>query len=128
MFTEAMLNLYTQDLPRAVGFYRDLIGFEQTYRFPADGAPRLVELRLGPSRLAISDHAALAETAPLVLTPGHQHELVLWCGDVDAAIAQLRGAGCPILVEPYDHVASHRRAYVGDPDGNWVALVSESSS
>jgi catechol 2,3-dioxygenase-like lactoylglutathione lyase family enzyme len=69
MFTEAMLNLYTQDLPRAVGFYRDLIGFEQTYRFPADGAPRLVELRLGPSRLAISDHAALAETAPLVLTP-----------------------------------------------------------
>jgi catechol 2,3-dioxygenase-like lactoylglutathione lyase family enzyme len=42
---------------------------------------------------------------------------------MDAAIARLRAARAPVLVEPYDHVAGHRRAYVADPDGNWLALV-----
>lgn len=123
MFTESMLNLYSQDLPRAVGFYRDQIGFQQTFRFPAEGDPRHVELRLGASRLALSDRAALAETGLPAPTPGHPHELVVWCDDVDAAVARLRGAGSPVVREPYDHVAGHRRAYVSDPDGNWVALV-----
>lgn len=43
--------------------------------------------------------------------------------DVDAAVARVRSAGAPVLVEPYDHVAGHRRAYVPDPDGNWLAFV-----
>jgi hypothetical protein len=27
------------------------------------------------------------------------------------------------VIEPYDHVAGHRRAYVADPDGTSLALV-----
>lgn len=123
MFTESMLNLYSRDLPRAVGFYRDQIGFQQTFQFPAEGDPRHVELRLGQSRLALSDPAAVAETGLPAPTAGHPHELVVWCQDVDAAVAKLRATGSPVLIEPYDHVAGHRRAYVSDPDGNWVALV-----
>jgi lactoylglutathione lyase len=123
VFRESMLNLYSQDLPRAIGFYRDVIGFEQTYRFPPTGEPRHVELRLGTSRLALSDRVALAETGLPDPTPGHPHELVVWCDGVDAAVAKLREAGSPVLIEPYNHIAGHRRAYVSDPDGNWVALV-----
>lgn len=100
MFTESMLNLYSRDLRRAIAFYRDQIGFEQTCQFPAEGEPRHVELRLGPSRLALSDLAALTEAGLPAPTPGHTHELVVWCDDVDAAVAQLRGAGSRVLMDP----------------------------
>jgi predicted enzyme related to lactoylglutathione lyase len=46
-----------------------------------------------------------------------------WCDDVDAETEWLSAAGAAVEVEPYDHVAGHRRAYLADPDGNWLALV-----
>lgn len=46
----------------------------------------------------------------------------MWCADVDGEAARLRAAGT-VVIEPYDHVGGHRRAYVADPDGNWLALV-----
>lgn len=51
-------------------------------------------------------------------------ELTVWCDSVDEALESLRAAQVPDLVEPYDHPARHRRAHITDPDGNWVALVS----
>lgn len=51
-------------------------------------------------------------------------ELVVWCDSADDAVAALRAAGTPVLVEPYTG-HGNRRAYVTDPDGNWLALVSK---
>jgi hypothetical protein len=51
-------------------------------------------------------------------------ELVVWCDSADDAVAVLRAAGTPVLVEPYTG-HGNRRAYVTDPDGNWLALVSK---
>jgi lactoylglutathione lyase len=31
--------LYVDDLERALGFYRDLLGYEVTFRFPPEGEP-----------------------------------------------------------------------------------------
>lgn len=118
-----MLNLYSADVAAAAHFYGDLLGFNQTFQYPPSGAPRHVELRLGDSMLAITSHAAVRETGLPQPSPGHMHELVVWCDSVDAAIERLRSAGAAVLIEPYDHVAGHRRAYVADPDGNWLALV-----
>ena len=125
LFTASMPNLYSRDVSVAAGFYRDLVGFSQTYQYPPDGAPRHVELRLGSSLLAISSLDAVAEVGLPPTSDGHAHELVVWCDDIDAAIVRFRAAGAPILVEPHTHVAGHRRAYVGDPDGHWLALVQE---
>jgi catechol 2,3-dioxygenase-like lactoylglutathione lyase family enzyme len=125
MFTASMPNLYSSDVAAAASFYRGLLGFSQTYRYPPDGAPRHVELRLGSSLLAISSLEAVVEMGLPPTRSGHDHELVVWCDDMDAAIAQLRAAGAPILIEPHTHVAGHRRAYVADPDGHWLALVQE---
>jgi lactoylglutathione lyase len=36
--------LYTEDLPRALAFYRDRLGFEQAYQFPPDGEAVFVGL------------------------------------------------------------------------------------
>lgn len=125
MFMSSMPNLYSADVAAAVEFYRDVLGFEQTYQFPPHGRPEHVELRLGDSMLALSSHAAVRQTGLPAPSAGHPQELVVWCRDMDAAIARLRAAHAPVLVEPYDHVAGHRRAYVADPDGNWLALVQE---
>jgi lactoylglutathione lyase len=123
MFTSFMPNLYSADVAAAAHFYGDMLGFSQTFQYPPSGAPRHIELRLGDSMLAISSHAAIRETGLPAPSPGHVQELVVWCDNVETAVARLRGAGTPVVVEPYDHVAGHRRAYVADPDGNWLALV-----
>jgi lactoylglutathione lyase len=120
MATRSMPNIFTRDIDAAVAFYRDQLGLAETFRFPRAGRPEHVVL--GDSQLALSSPRA-AEAAGLDPTAGNPFELVLWCEDVDAEATRLRAAGATIVTEPYDHVAGHRRAYVADPDGNWLALV-----
>lgn len=122
-FSGWMPNVFTDDVARALRFYRDVLGFQETFRFPREGRPLHVELRLGESVLAISESGEVVEMGLPAPAAGGHHELVLWCADVDGAVQELRDEGVPILVEPFAHVAGHRRAYAADPDGNWLALV-----
>jgi predicted enzyme related to lactoylglutathione lyase len=52
-------------------------------------------------------------------------ELVVGCDSADGTVAALRAAGTPVLQDPYNHFSGHRRAYVADPDGNWIVLASK---
>jgi lactoylglutathione lyase len=125
VFTSVMPNLYVADVERAVAFYRGLLGGRETFRYPAQGPAEHVELRLGDVTIALSGRAAVRGEGLPAPTRGNPLELVVWCDSVDAAVAALRAAGAPVLVEPYEHSAGHRRAYVADPDGNWIALVGK---
>lgn len=120
--TAGMPNIFTDDPRAALGFYRDALGFAQVERWPAEGRPEHVVLQLGGSLFAISSPTAVRATG---LTPsaGRPFELVIWCDDVDRETARLRAGGVRVLVEPYQHPGGHRRSYLADPDGNWVALV-----
>jgi lactoylglutathione lyase len=118
-----MPHLYTADVERAVAFYRDQLGGTQTFSIPATGPAEHVELRLGDVTVALSHRDAVARQGLPAPTPGHPMELTVECDSADDMIAALRAAGTPVLVEPYDGHA-HRRAYVSDPDGNWIALIS----
>jgi predicted enzyme related to lactoylglutathione lyase len=53
---------------------------------------------------------------------------VVGCDSADDAVAALRAAGTPVLVEPYSHGSGFRRAYVADPDGNWIVIASRDST
>jgi len=53
MIEELFPILSTPDLPRALAFYRDLLGGVVTYQFPAEGDPGYVGLALGVSHLGI---------------------------------------------------------------------------
>ena len=53
MYGEFFPMLATRDLGPMLHFYRDLLGFEQTYQFPPDGEPGYVGLRLGVAELGI---------------------------------------------------------------------------
>ena len=123
--TAVMPNLYTSDIDRAVAFYRDLLGGKQTFRTPAEGTPEHVELRLGDVIIALTSRGAVPRQGLPEPTSGHPLELVVECDSADEAVAALRAAGTPVIVEPYSHLSGHRRAYVADPDGNWVAVISK---
>lgn len=123
-FTSVMPNLYSADVDRAVAFYRDLLGGTQTFRTPAEGQAVHVELRLGDITIAISAREEVPKQGLPMPTEGHPLELVVGCESADDAVAALRAAGTPVLVEPYNHAAGHRRAYVADPDGNWIVVAS----
>ena len=124
-FLSVMPNLYVSDVERSAAFYRDLLGGTETFRLPAEGPAEHVELRLGDVVIALSAAAVVPDQGLPAPTPGHPLELVVWCDSADDAVATLRAAGVPVLVEPSDHVSGNRRGYVADPDGNWLALVSK---
>ncbi|MCG7346282.1 VOC family protein [Sporosarcina sp. ACRSL] len=124
MFLSAFPSLYTSDINSSLTFYRDLLEFEETFRFPDTGEPEHVELRLGNSLIALTTYAAAKEGSVSAPTTGHPFELTIWAEDAEHAINRLREAEVPVLIEPKVHNAGIRRSYVSDPDGNWVAIVS----
>jgi lactoylglutathione lyase len=127
-FRSAFPILYSEDLPAALRFYRDLLGFAVTYRFPEDGEPVFVGLRLDGSEIAIGDisapDAAAIHWRPLRPVSGHRFELCMYADDVDAAVEALRAAGVGVLAEPADQPWGERLAYVEDPDGNPVMITA----
>lgn len=120
-----MPHLYVADVARAVAFYRDLLGGTQTFRHPERGPAQHAELALGDTVIALSSQDAVAAEGLPAPTRGNPLELTVFCDDADATVAALRAAGTPVLKEPASHFSGHRRAYVTDPDGNWVALASK---
>jgi lactoylglutathione lyase len=116
--------LYADDLPRTLDFYRDLVGFSETFRFPDEGEPEFVALELDGSELAIGRAAEPLHGKRLRPVSGHRFELCVYTDDVDAAVERLRGAGVPVLVEPADQPWQERLAYVEDPDSNPVMITA----
>lgn len=119
MFTETFPILSTRDLPRLVGFYRDVLGFTETYRFPAGGEPQYVSLRLD----AGSDLGIGAEPSAPV-GPEQRFDLCVYADDCDAAVAHLRAHGARITSEPADMPWGERAARALDPDGNRLVILS----
>lgn len=128
MLTSVMPNLYSTDVERALTFYRDTLEGTETFRYPTEGVPEHVEIRVGDVTLAITSRLSLEEAGLPPATDGNPMELVMWCDSADETVATLRKADVPILVEPFDHMSGHRRAYITDPDGNRIALVSQTTT
>lgn len=117
MFSEAFPIITVPDLPESVAFYRDLLGFRETYRFPPAGEPEFVTLKLGTSELGLG--------AGEVGDPAVGFALCVYADDCDRAVATLRAAGTPIVEEPADMPWGERMARVTDPAGNELVIVAK---
>jgi catechol 2,3-dioxygenase-like lactoylglutathione lyase family enzyme len=123
MFRDCLTTLYCADLDASLTFYRDRLGFAETFRYPRDGAPLHVELRLGGAVVALSTLDAI-EAYGLPARRGEPFELALGTDDTDEAVATVRAAGVRVLVEPMVAPNGQRVAYLADPDGNRIRVWS----
>ena len=124
MFRDPQVNVYVADVEGMARFYRDVLGFTETFRTPAEGTPVHVELRIGGFVVGMAGiDAARAMHGIDVGGDRPRAEVVLWTDDVDAAYEQVVAAGGRPLAQPHDFLASVRAAWVADPEGNPVELV-----
>ena len=126
MFADALVNLYTGDIEAGLRFYRDLLGFRETFRTPLEGTPEHVEMRLNGFTLALGTVEAAKRVHGVDAAPGSAAMvLVLWTDDVDAAYEKLVAAGTPAVQPPHDTGNNNRNALLRDPDGNLVEFVAK---
>lgn len=125
-FNDPAINYYVEDVERAVRFYTEHFGFAETFRTPREGKPVHVELTLGGLKLGLASREAGQTMHNLPLGPGGypRAELVIWTEDVDAAYTMLIEKGVPSVSAPHDFLSALRAAWVMDPDGNPVEIVS----
>jgi lactoylglutathione lyase len=109
-FRDAFTIFHTTDLERAVGFYRERLGFEERYRME----DQFVVVGLGPFELGLA--------AAQRVDPAGRAVLWLYCDDVDTEVTALRKAGVEVAREPENMDWGERMATVLDPDGNEIFL------
>ena len=121
MFDSAFPIITTPDLPRALGFYRDLLDGQVSYQFPPEGPPAYVSMDIGSAHLGLGHDPAIGEDE------GRQRfSLWVYAADCDAAIERLRTGGVKIVEDPVDQPWGERVARVHDPDGNVVIIGTRS--
>ena len=126
MFVSAFVNLYTRDIEAGLRFYRDTLGFTETFRTPKQGIPEHVELILNGFGLGLGTVAAAKRVHGVDASPGSPAMvLVVWTDDVDKAFERLTSSGAPAVQPPHDTGNNNRNALLRDPDGNLVELVAK---
>lgn len=128
MFVTALVNLYTHDIEAGLHFYRDLLGFTETFRTPTEGVPEHVELRLNGFTIGLGTVEAAKNVHGVEAAPGSPAMvLVVWTDDVDQAYGELAAAGMPVVQPPHNTGNNNRNALLRDPDGNFVEIVAKRS-
>jgi lactoylglutathione lyase len=122
-FRESFPIIYARDLEQSVAFYSEALGFEVTYRWPADGELEYAFLRLGETGIGIGRGSVLPDVdAPAADAP-RRFELCIYTDDTDAAAERLRSFGARELMAPADQPWSERLCYFEDPDGNPIQIT-----
>jgi lactoylglutathione lyase len=128
MFVTGFVQLYTRDIEAALRFYRDLLGFKETFRTPLEGTPEHVELKLNDFSIGLGTVDAAKRVHGIDALPGRPSmSLVIWTDDADRAFEQLVAARTPVEQAPHDTGNNNRNALLRDPDGNLVEIVSKRS-
>jgi catechol 2,3-dioxygenase-like lactoylglutathione lyase family enzyme len=126
MFVTALVNLYTRDIESSLQFYRDRLGFEETFRTPTEGSPDHVELQLNGFTIGLGTVEAARMVHAVEPVPGAPAMvLVVWTDDVDKSFGEMVAAGVPPLQPPHNTGNNNRNALLRDPDGNLVEIVAK---
>jgi lactoylglutathione lyase len=117
--------LSCSDLGRSLAFYADLLEGIETYRFPDDGEPAFIALRIGESsEIGLGGIAnEPAHGRPQRPASGHRVELCVYVDDVDETFARARLNDFEVVADPADMPWGERTAWIADPDGNLIMLT-----
>jgi glyoxylase I family protein len=123
-----LLQVY--DMPTALAFYRDLLGFEVLHSAPPGAVTHWAMLRNGSVYLMLNTKYEFDYERPLEpdRTSGRDDfALYLECEDADAAYRELQAKGWTDLEEPTTASYGMRQFQVRDPDGFTLCLQHEIS-
>ena len=122
-----MVTVYVSDLPRAVEFYTEKLGFAKTAAFSDGNMPDIVWVCPKPSSLV-----PLATEIGLELAPegdpriGSSRGMVFTADDIEAAYLQLKNKGVSFTMDlvrhEYGSGEGDQEARFVDPDGNEFLL------
>jgi catechol 2,3-dioxygenase-like lactoylglutathione lyase family enzyme len=125
VFSNFQVNMIVEDVEPCVTFYKAL-GFEETYRTPAEGPAEHVEVRSIGLTLGVSSATAARDAHGLDVSAGNAVQVCLWCDDVDAAVERMLQVGARVARDPRDFQDGRlRNAWVLDPANNLVTVVHE---
>jgi catechol 2,3-dioxygenase-like lactoylglutathione lyase family enzyme len=116
------VRYFVDDVDTALGFYRDLLGFEVVMH----PAPPFAMLARGDLRLLLSapgggPGGGAAMPDGRLPEPGGWNRFQIEVSDLDAEVDRLRGAGASFRNEIVEGVGG-RQILVDDPAGNCVEL------
>jgi len=115
-FNHAMI--YVKDVTRAVGFYRDLLGFKLIEDFRFDGTPVYARLRAPGGDGTIALHQA----GPGASLVSDGVRLYFEVRELDDFCQKLMRKGFYITQMPRMMEWGWRHAYLNDPDGHEISL------
>lgn len=115
---EAFPILHASDPEGLVRFYSVALGFEQGFRFPAEGPLEYAFLRLRPLGIGIGRRPADAPPA----AESREFELWVYTDNADEAVERAIAAGATLLEPPVDQPWGERVGLIGDPEGFRVRI------
>lgn len=116
--------VYVRDVPKALEFYGDLLGYEQHSQFPPEGDAVFVGLRRDQSELGLVHESSPQTLLSRGIGEGLRFELFVYVDDVDETVNRMRTAEVEVLREPEDMPWGERLAFVADPEGNPVTIAA----
>jgi len=115
-FNHAMV--YAKDVQRALGFYRDLLGFKLVDEFRHEGTPLYARLRAPGGDGTIALHLA----GPGTSLASDGVRLYFEIRELDDFCRKLQAKGFYITQMPRMMPWGWRHAYLNDPDGHEISL------
>ena len=120
------LGIVTTDAAAAVGFYRDVLGFEDQGEMPMPGGT-MHRLACGSSVIKIvsprNPPPASAPPGGIQGATGYRYWTIT-VGNLDELVAACEAAGRKVVVPVTELRPGVTIAIVEDPDGNWVEFLA----
>ena len=112
-----------EDYPKALGFYRDFLGFEMICEVAIPAPDQLAMLSMGNTILELIPERSAGESS------GALNHIALATDDVDELLEKVRTAGYEVTMEPDEFMLPHgvaiRIAFFKGPAGESIELLCE---
>ena len=127
MPTDAMrlrMELFVEDMDRAIAFYRDVLGFTLLRRDEGYASIRRGDVVLGIGPIAkLPEEGGHFTRQRLARDRSLGVEIVLEVADVDAEFARVQSRGWPIVEALQDRPWGLRDFRISDPDGYYLRIT-----
>jgi PhnB protein len=118
---DAICYLIVADAARAIDYYRDVFGAEETFRLDYEGKIGHAELKFGPTTIMLADEFADHGIRSPLAFGGTGVRIHLHVDDVDSIAARAAESGSTILYGPADEPHGERQCRLRDPFGHeWL--------